>query len=492
MKSKKKVIGILITIILIAALAVTAYLYFFTDIFRTPEDLFYKYLEKASKSESDYSYKDMLEDLKKKQYDSYKQSATAQIEIKSKGTDYASRINQVTYDEISKLKLKFESQNVPSEKKMSLTLKAEHNDEEVTQINLVKNAEIYGIKSEFLDDKYIAIENKNLKSLARKIGGESANIPDQFEYLDMYDLLYIDENDQDRITDTYKDVIKNNISSDKYHKTENIVKRINNQDVNTTVYSLSIDKKDLTNVIVKILEKLKEDDSTLDLIIDKASKMSNINISSIKEVAGDLTKESLKEGIDNAIRQLQDNTQYNDDTMKLELALFVANGEVTRVEFNLYNKTLFAADMYKVEDKKHIDLYTSGDYTGLQKVFEIESKTTKSSSEGNFVIHQGYKSVKIEFNIQNKDDNSKTAKFNIDTENATITLTIDSEINYTNDVQVETLDSKNSIILNNMSKEELDKLFNEIRVRFQKTLVTKMIGLGLIEPNMLNAINVNM
>lgn len=492
MKSKKKVIGILFTIILIAALAVTAYLYFFTDIFRTPEDLFYKYLEKASKSESDYSYKDMLNDLKTKQSDSYKQNATAQIEIKSKGTDYTSRINQVTYDEINKLKLKFESQNIPSEKKMALTLKAEHNDEEVTQINLVKNAEVYGVKSEFLNDKYIAIENKNLKSLARKLGGESANIPDQFEYLDMYDLLYIDENDQDRITDTYKDIIKNNISSDKYHKTENIIKKINDKDINTTVYSLSIDKKDLTDVIVKILEKLKEDDSTLDLIADKVNKMANLNMSSMKELPGDLTKESLKEGIDNVIEQLKDSTEYNNDMMTLELALFVADGEVTRIEFNLSNQTLFAADIYKVEDREHIDLFTTQDYTGLQKVFEIESKTTKDSAEGNFVIHQGYESVKIEFNIQSKDNNSKTSKFNIDTENMTMALTIDSEINYTNDVEVETLDSKNSIVLNNMSKEELDKLFNEIGVRFQKTLITKMIGLGLIEPSMINAMNVNM
>ena len=67
MKSKKKVIGILFIIVLIAAIAGFAYLYFFTDMFKTPEEMFYKYLEKISKNESDYSYQTMLEDLKNNQ-----------------------------------------------------------------------------------------------------------------------------------------------------------------------------------------------------------------------------------------------------------------------------------------------------------------------------------------------------------------------------------------------------------------------------------------
>ena len=489
MKSKKKVIGILFIIVLIAAIAGLAYLYFFTDMFKTPEEMFYKYLEKAGKNEADYSYQTMLEDLKANQTKSYKQNSTAQIEMKTKGTDYASRINQVTYDEISKLKLKIESQNIPSEQKMAINIKAEHSDEEVTEINLVKNSEMYGIKSEFLNDKYIAVENKNLKSLMRKLGQETTNIPDQLEFVNLYDLLYIEEKDQERIVNTYKDIIKNNISTDKYKKVDNVTQKVNGQDLNTTVYALSVSEKEANNLMIKLLEKLKQDEPTLELIVDKANKISNTNIINsyyIDEDNNELTTKKLIENIDSTIEKLQ--SQYIDEKSMIEVVLYVSNDEIARIEVKRYNEIQFAADIYKKDDRKHIDVFSES-----EKIYEIEYKTTKDTTEGSITIIDGYEETKVDFSIvKDEENNSKTAKVNIETENLTIALTIESKIEYTEDLEIENLNDKNAIILNNMSKSELDELFAGIQARFQRTLANKMVGLGLIDPNTVNVLNTQM
>lgn len=493
MKSKKKVIGVLFIIVLIVALAGLAYLYFFTDMFKTPEEMFYKYLEKASKNESDYSYQDMLEKLKTNQTSSYKQNATAQIDIKAKGTDYTSRINQVTYDEISKLKLKIESQNVPNEEKASINIKAEHNDEEVTEISLVKNSEMYGIKSEFLNDKYIAVENKNLKSLIRKIGLETANIPDQLEFVDLYDLLYIDQKEQDRIVNTYKDIIKNNISTDKYQKVDNVIQKVNGQDLNTTVYALSINEKEFNSLIIKLLERLEQDEATLGLIVDKANKISNINIikSYYNEDDMELTIDSLKENIEDKIEELQ--VLYTDEKSMVEVVLYVSDNEIARIEFKRYNEIQFAADFYKKDDKNHIDFFEGSSYSELEKTLEIEYKTEKDVTDGSVKIIDGYKETKLDFNItKNEENNSKVYKFNIETEDLTVGLTIETETEYTEDIEIENLNDKNSIILNNMSKSELEELFAGIQTRFQRTLVNKMVGLGLIDANTVNVLDTQM
>ena len=63
---------------------------------------------------------------------------------------------------------------------------------------------------------------------------------------------------------------------------------------------------------------------------------------------------------DNAIKQLNNSTEYNSDMMSLELALFVANGEVTRVEFNLSNQNQESYNIFRDyynKTKNPLDLF---------------------------------------------------------------------------------------------------------------------------------------
>ena len=511
MKPKTKKIIIAILIVLILAASVFAYLYFFTDMFKTPEDLFYKYLGKMAKNESGYSYQDALEELNKVKDKSYTEKTSTKVEIETKGTSYKNKVDQITYDEISKMRIDFETKNVPSQKKSEGKMELKYQDENVTQLEYFQNSDKYGVKSEFLGDNYVVVENKNLKSLFRKLGIPSTNIPDQFENMDLYDLLYVSKEDQEKISKGYTEAIRKNIPQENYKKTENVTKNINGNDVNTTVYSLELNAKDLMNMLIGILEQMKNDDKMLELVSQKMEKFSTMSLSPEANDMmryidlGEMSKEQMSRQIEYLITGLKIGMTYVDTPLsstvlpKIEIDICVANDDVVRMEFKTSDNVVFALDFYDAEDKEHIDVFVADDsyYGQLTRVLGIESKTTKNGDEikieGAICFLANKKEQKIGYEVTTngklgEDKNSAKYKFFVDTDEIVVKISIDSEMEYSDDINIEEKDSKNSLVLNNMSKEELEKYFEKVGNDAQDILLQKFVRFGIMDEKTANKI----
>lgn len=514
MKLKKKNIAIIIALIIVIAGGIFAYLYFCTDMFKTPEDLFYEYIGKAAKTEEKYDYQDFLEELRKTQTKSFEGKATVGIELDSKKS--SDKNQQATYALVNGLKLNLETKSNPNEKKEEYNIGIEYNGADITEIGLVKDDEIYGVKSEFLDDKYVAVENNNLKDLMRKLGASTTGIPDKIEPLDMYELLYISKEDQDKIVNTYKDILKNSIPSENYKKVENVIQKVNGVDTNTTVYALSINEKEFYNIMLKVLETAKNDDLTLNLIVDKVNSyidsmpsLQTYQTYSNKTI--NLTKEDLTDAIEDLIEELNDELENADESSTAEIVVYVSDGKTVRIETKVDNEIASAIDFYTENDKEHIVLYarennyskySSYSYRNttsseLSKVMEIEYKTSKNQDEENaeiaLIIYDDEEEVsKITFEGTTKGkvgegQNQNSYKFKVETDELSVGFTIDSEIEYTDSVEIEGLNSKNSTILNDMSRTELNKFFENVSKNAQKALQDKMEDFGLT--NSLNSRN---
>lgn len=511
MKSKSKKIIITLLVVLILAAAVFAYLYFFTDMFKTPEDLFYKYLGKMGKSESDFSYQETLENLQKIKDKSYTEKSTAKVEIKTKGNSYKNKIDQVTYDEISKMRIDMESKNIPSQKKSEGKMELKYNDENVTQLEYFQNSDKYGVKSEFLGENFVVLENKNLKSLFRKLGMPSTNVPDQFEDMDLYDLLYLSKEDQEKISKGYLEAIRKSIPQENYKKQENVTKTVNGNDVNTTVYSLELNAKDLINVLIGILEQMKNDDKMLEIFTDKMEKFSTMNLSpeansmmQYFDIKG-MSKEQMSRQIEYLITGLKISMAYADTPIsstilpKIEIDICVTNDEVKKLEFKTADEVVFALDIYNVEDKEHIDVLVADDsyYGRLKKVLGIENKTTKNGDEAKaegalyFITNGQEQKVGYEITKNGKAGEGKNVvdcKLFFDTEELTFEIAVNSELEYTDDVNIEGKNSKNELVLNDMSKEELEKYFEKVGNDAQDIMLQKFVKFGIMDEKMANEI----
>lgn len=147
---------------------------------------------------------------------------------------------------ISKFKVEFEQKSKPQEEKMASNIKLRYDNKDVISANLVKNADIYAVQSDIMNEKYIAVENNNLKDLAQKLGIDEKSIPDKFEQVKAYDLLYVSKDDRKEIVDKYKKVINNKISKDKYSTEKKVETEINGEKIKTSTYKLTtIEKRNI-------------------------------------------------------------------------------------------------------------------------------------------------------------------------------------------------------------------------------------------------------
>ena len=509
MKKTKKIAIIFAILVIIASVAFGA-VYYFTDMFKTPQQAFYLYLDKAAKLDNSYTYQDMLDELQVAKTKSYKAETTMGVDFNIKG--YESTEAQQLSEVLKNLKLKINTEAKPSEKKSTSNLSLNFGGLSAGGLKVVRDNDIYGIKSDLLDNKYLAVENRNLKDLMRKLGQDASQVPNKIEELDIYDLLYVSKEDQEKLKNTYKNIFKDGIPADKYTKQENVNQKINGEDVNTKEYKLTLDETDFLNVITKLLETVKEDDTLLNLLVEKMnfiidnpafekietsadySLKNSAPISKSKSIMQKLTKSDLKDVVNEILNELKLEQKYAGSS-KAEFIIYVNNNDVAKIEVKNSDETVLAIEFFKKDDKKHLVVYIpeTDKYTGrfsyetikrnkreLQKIIEIEYKTScfgdKTTSEGSFTLFNYEEKVaKIGFDVTStgkvgNGKNETTAKISLEVDEMYVAFNVDSTVEFTDNVSVESLNDRNANILNNMSEKEIQNYFENLTKGLENTL----------------------
>ena len=170
-KGKKVVLILIILLLLVLIVAGGAYAYIATDLFKSDEQLFKKYLVSGVLEISKFNsepYEEAFERMDK-------EPAEITLTTKMDDEDYQ---NQET-----KLVLKTDIPN----RNEALSLNVKVDDEDYMSADLLITDNTYGVHFDGLHDKYIAVENKDLKKLAKNLGAEDEviefipdTIPDTF------------------------------------------------------------------------------------------------------------------------------------------------------------------------------------------------------------------------------------------------------------------------------------------------------------------------
>lgn len=461
MKSKKGLIAaIVVAIIIILALA-GGLIYAKTDLFKPADKLFYKYLL-GEKTEFDYD--EFLEEVKNAEEKEYSSNGEINANIDMQSISAYERNN---LNNINKFKIEFEQKNKPKENKMSSNIKLSYDNKDVVEANLVKNSDIYGIQSDIMHDKYIVVENNNLKELAKKLGMDEENIPDKFEQVEAYDLLYVSKEDRKEIVDKYKQVVNNKIGKDKYTAEKNVETEINGEKVKTNTYKLTITEKEVYETIKSILETAKDDEKTQELIISKY-EMINKNVQNSEE----LTKDNIKDYIDDLISDVDRELKYaSEDSM--DIIVYVNKGKTVKIEAK-ENEDTISAEFFEKDNKNNI-VISIEDYK-LNIEYELKEESNNKNLKGTItILSDNEEQGKIDYEIAikgtiGKGKNEITAKFNIEADEDKIELNIKENVNYDEKVTIEDLDSDKIVKLNDMSEDEIKDLFMEVYKKVQTDL----------------------
>ena len=463
---KRYLIMLIIAIVLVLCIgAGFAFVYFFTDTFKSNKTLFFKYISQNTQIMHFINDDDIKAYSDKQKRTPYTSEGTIKTNVTFPDSSEAQIANALQNCNIS-----FNGKVDNTNKYFRETIKANYSDSQSLEFEEV----LY---------KYLGIDNNNLKDFYKKMNLpedvisaipnkiESSNISNSFNVYSKEDFSYI--------KDKYLKIITDNLTDDMFSKEKSSEE---------TIYSVTLNESQVKTILVKLLESLKDDE----IIINKAkdSLINNYN----------LTEETINPYIDQykqAIQSIIDNINNSNISPN---DIYTEDNKETSITIKVHSqKRKLLKTEFILNDIGSIILSNSDDGIKIQifkETSEIAStyiQKIKSPTETKFEIVFSYNNEQIfdlAVSFSGLDTNSvhenSELSFEIDLGNSSISNAKTKFVsNYKNtktfgDFQKEEIQNSEIQLLNNApSKEIVDRLLKNIELKLESINNTKLQNIGL-------------
>ena len=386
MKTKTigKILIILIVVILMLG-GVFAYLYFGTDLLKTNEQLFFKYLGQLVDSENGFIDNKLTEYTNKKMTGKYEDNGQFSVNIDMTGMDedVLATVNDfnITYSG------KIDNTARKNEQEISIN----YSDDVNFPVKYKYANETLGLQTEYVSEKYIGIENSNLKEFAEKLGmTNTEDIPDTIDFFatDSSQAITFTDDEKEQLKNTYQPVLEGRLEGKEFTKSE---------DGSTTNYSVEIANQEIIDIVSALMETLKNDqillpklEQTLQEYIDMMNQSSTEEItmqSMIQDIIDQLGESQVQDGT-TIVTISQTNSRlsgiaftFGENEM---IKLTKTNDQDTlnyRIEMVLPNE----------EQQTSVTMYFNASYQGLDQlasvneIYEFGVMATEDGEEQNMI-----------------------------------------------------------------------------------------------------------
>lgn len=460
----------IITVLILIIGGVLIYLNIATDIFKSPDELFYKYLYQNG-SIADVFDTDLL-DRYYQRIENNAYNGTGEITIKT-GMNDDSESDTKEFDTLmNNLKLSYTTKSNLAEKKQETEATIAYNDQEQFKFSVVQDNNNYGIKSDEVVYKYLKLKNENLRDIYTKLGvQDSESIPNQFDKIDYNIYKNMDAQDKATILSTYQNVLNKGILSNHYTKQANVTLNFNGQSVVANAYSLTLTEEEISSLKISLLETLMTDELTLKYLVQFLQLDSSYTVQ---------IKQSIQEEIDNLKReQIENNENVRITVYESNMQLLTTIVETPEANYTINNNV-------SETNQKVTIIKQSNDGNNINTTVTLERNTSDSSNS--------FKMEQISTTGETTTDrNAITINLNgnVDTGNLELNVKLENlignklnEINYTDkkefssSVDIEGLNDDNSVSLNDMTLEEINSLYKSIVERIQYLYNEKLQNIG--------------
>ena len=327
MKQKKnkglRVTIVILLIIILLLVGGIAYLYFFTDMFKSNKQLFFKYTSQIVQSEDGFIDNQLMQYFQKKNSTSYENNGEITFDVSipnmEEDLELANNFN-ITFTG------KEDPTNSKSEKEISLN----YSDSVNFPFTYRKTNNITGIQTKYIGSSFVAVRNDE----------EISGLEDINHLLKLRNLEFSNEELQNLKT-TYFDNILNTLDDNKFSTlTEG----------NLTGYRLTLTGEELKNTLVQILNALKTDTNITHKLNDILQGLGT-------------NAEIDEDSIDDLIESMND-SDWNQD---IEMTVYASGGNLSKVLVEIAGNTL---TMNKEENNQDIT-YTVSFNTTEQDVSAV-------------------------------------------------------------------------------------------------------------------------
>ena len=442
---KKKIPLIILAIIIITSI-IAIYLYCCTDLFKTPQEQFWSSLSKASKITGDKTYSEALNEIRNLKEKSYTLKGDAKFNISS--TEEDEEVQKIA-DAFSKIQISYDMNVVGKKNKEKGILNFGFDNKQVLSVDYLRDNDLFGIKIGEVYDKYISIENKNLKQLAEKYEIDSTEIPDKIEFIDMHDLYDISEEEIQHINDLIVGTLKNEIPEECYSVNENVETDILGEKAKTKEYKIELSAKQIDDIAIKLLENAKRDEVILNLIVNKYNKVSMNTLAGKEKIA----KDDLIKEIEESIKEIQEEPSKEGVIVSNFYAKDKAKIDISTSKNNIMN----------------IELQKAGKETVINIGIYFDDETASDTKTEKMRING-----KVKINQTSNEKSNANIETQIETEDLKFGMNMNYEIEFSEKISIESFTAENSINLNNITTEEFEKEMEEIYYKAIFILPQKM------------------
>ena len=463
-QKKKRMIKIAIctTVAVIVLILAGLYIFLKTDLFRSDDELFFKYANLGLQDLKFVENKQISEIEELKEQKDYKidgtinysneQSNSEQVKADVKLQIIASKKNDFAYSKINLLK----------------------NEQSIFGFDFAKSNNIFAVKADEIANAYIGIQNDNLQSLASNLGiQDTTKLPLNVNDINIKELLNLSEEEKSYILETYVNVIRENVGKNNFTKEGNYAETREGENYSTTAHRLTLSAQEVKQVKIAILKKLAEDDVTLNIIYSKAK---------ILGLEEEINIDSMKRKLQEQIILLENQSEDNEGG--ISIIICETKGRVITTQILVNNEIKFTIYGSSSEElsKRYI----------LMENLDIDAEYSKIEINQQEKREEG-KSV-FDFNVKINDKTTISA--NLETTgtaqdnrlNASSTILIDDEENNQNTItsswnmsfgEIDSnnmikLDNSNTAILNNYQPEKLQNLIQALSERTMQVITEKI------------------
>lgn len=468
-KKNTKILLILIIIIVIIILAGVGILVFATDIFKSDKEMFFKYMADIGDPKKGFIDEELKQYFEKKNNTPYNDEGEFSVNISSDN-------EQKKFENVNNFNISFSGQVDTANSKAAQNISLNYSNDVKFPINYKQIENKIGLQTKYVGSKFVAIETEKLNKF-------SEDLDDVESYGEMVDKLQkmgkveLTEDEKSHIKDTYITVINQQLEKDKFSKVK---------ESDMSGYKLSLTGTDLQNVLVKLLETLKNDQTT----VDKLNEYLKIQKNSAKITASQ---------IDDAIKSIKDDTDFSDKNF--EITVYQKNRDVCKLVIETTEGTI--AIEKKIE----------GNQQNIDVSYEMkEDKKSKISFSANFENLESLQNIKENYelimSLPEVAESSTTT--DVDSKVVVYKYNFSNDVNFTDSATVEDFSSDNSLMLTDYDSDQVSSFLNAVVERISEVNEQQMgqlgleasenpivniipsIGLYLGNMNVLNQVNSNM
>ena len=421
-ESKKIIVFVIILLLILIIISSLLLVYFLTDIFKGNKELFFKYISQISNNENGFVEQNVQTYLNKKNTNSYNNEGSFSINAVDSSVTNIENLNNFNISFSGK------KDNTNSKEEQNISLNYSSNVTFPLVYRKIGNQ--LGIQTDYVGARFLTVEPDKLNNLQGENINEIKNIIKIIGTLSNLTNIQINQEQLNSYTNIFQ-----NISEDKFSKLS---------DLNGTGYRLTLQGSDTQELVINLLETLKNDQALLENLNNYLKDYKN---------STNITTNNIEELISN----MKNNNYLNNEN--LEITVYKNNGKLSKILFSINELNL-----------------------DIQKII-----TDENNIQYNVLLNTNYNNEnltlngKINLNNLNTENVQETYELTLQKSDKNYTYKLENSVNFSNDISIEDFTTENTSPLTNFDEVTVENFLVTVRQRIEDVNNMQMLELGYQE-----------